>query len=197
MFETSGIEKSSSSCWPKEQLPVKIPSARVMSFGYDSTPWFSAYPIKDVLSAQGTELIDQLCRRRLETPKRPIVFVASGIGGLIMKSALVQSHMAITDQEERVKAIKLSTTGIALIGVPDLEASGRTVIPGVIEASDVRDTGIGNPRKTTVEDAAWLKLQLDGFQSIAQCFSTIAFYDSQLNSSRPWVPPLVSFHSRV
>jgi len=163
-----------------------------MSFGYDLTPWSSAYPIKDVLSTQAAELIEQIQKYRHDdsTKKRPLIFIADGIGCLILQGSLLQSHMAITDQDDRLKSIKLSTTGLILLRNPNLEASGYTVIPGVLETKGSSNSTAGYPRKFSVEDNAWLKVQIDAFQAIAECFTLIQIHDSGRLPS--WEPPLVS-----
>jgi hypothetical protein len=176
-------KNDSAACiWPRDLLPSRLPGARIMTFGYDVQPWSSTYPIEDILTLQAKTLIEDLTKKRDDNIKMPIVFVASDIGGLILKSALLTSHIAITEQQERRKSIKLSTTGLTLIGVPDPEISDTPTISEIIAALP-RNNRTKNTRTSSGEDDSWLKLHLDAFRNISQSFSIVPFYDSSVSRS--------------
>ena len=181
MLENTKVD-SAACVWPKELLPARLPMARIIAFGYDVQPWSSPYPIEDILTRQSRELIEALLSVREENTKTPLVFVASDIGGLILKSALLRSHIAATEQQERIKSIKLSTTGLVLISTPDPELSDGPTISEIISGLP-HDDKYNNMRTSSGEDDSWLKLHLDTFRSISQSFSIKSFYDSSVSGS--------------
>ena len=72
-------------CWPRDLLPQDGPNARVLTFGYgalvrDETPLL----IKDL----GKTLLESLTinRRHTKAAKRPLIFVAHSLGGIVVKS---------------------------------------------------------------------------------------------------------------
>ncbi|KAF4634094.1 hypothetical protein G7Y89_g4015 [Cudoniella acicularis] len=117
--------------WPRDLLPLQFPNARVLAYGFDSAPWRSPYPIKDVITRQATKLLESFHSLRgfSEQFQRPIILISKGYGGLIAKSALLQSHLAIGPDARSFKALKLSTTGMILLEPPDLKISGDVIIP--------------------------------------------------------------------
>ncbi|KAF8850604.1 hypothetical protein BDZ45DRAFT_186822 [Acephala macrosclerotiorum] len=170
-------------CWPKHLLTQNLPKARVLSYGYDSAPWRS-YPIEDVISMQATELLTMLCAQRDESTRRPLIFVALDTGGLILKSALLQSHLSMDPNAKSMNAIKVSTTGILLLDPPEIQVSGNIAIPELLKPSDAAGSGC-DPRMVTAQDLAWLKLQLDSFQSISECFSLYYVHKSAHQAKVP------------
>ena len=71
--------------WLKDFLPEKLPEARIMSFGYDSKVFSkSAADIDDV----AVNLLDRLNNKRTDVDsKRPVLFVAHSLGGIVVKKA--------------------------------------------------------------------------------------------------------------
>jgi pimeloyl-ACP methyl ester carboxylesterase len=78
-------------CWPRDWLPKDIPSARVISVGYDIflSKWFGdALPIPE----QSEKILRKLKLAAVGGHKRnsrPIIFVAHSFGGLIAKQLLI------------------------------------------------------------------------------------------------------------
>ncbi|KAL2015463.1 hypothetical protein VTK56DRAFT_5388 [Thermocarpiscus australiensis] len=82
--------------WPKLWLPDELPTARVLTFGYNAH--FSSKK-EQASSTIGDFATDLLFRMKYSenTPERlgqvPIVFVAHSMGGLVFKKAFVQGHL--------------------------------------------------------------------------------------------------------
>jgi len=74
-----------SKCWPRDFLPVDFEDARVLSFGYSA--------LLNPQTSLSAEALGQLLLRTLAVNRsagsasgRPLVFIAHGIGGLIVKA---------------------------------------------------------------------------------------------------------------
>jgi len=103
--------------WLESILPDKIPFARIMTFGYNSTIAFSSSAAK--LEDKSVELINRLSMKRSSVENgstRPIVFVCHSLGGIVVKKALILAHERSSDTHYR--NILDNTKAIAFLGVP-------------------------------------------------------------------------------
>ncbi|GKU20852.1 unnamed protein product [Fusarium langsethiae] len=91
-------------------LRYKIPTARIMTFNYDSI-WISNAPETRV-ELYGEDLIRSLHNFR-QNKQRPIVFVAHGFGGLVVQEGLIYAH-----SEREFEYILHSTVGFVSLGTP-------------------------------------------------------------------------------
>ena len=70
--------------WPRDLLSKDVPTARILTWGYDASLFFSVSrdQLLDVTLARDLKT----WRKKTVTPvERPIIFVAHGIGGLILE----------------------------------------------------------------------------------------------------------------
>ncbi|KAL8387006.1 hypothetical protein RB595_010228 [Gaeumannomyces hyphopodioides] len=99
--------------WPQRLLPETQPQTRVLSFGYNADIYRSnsAAGIRDNARA----LLSQLRALRYgpQATKRPIVFLAHCLGGLIVKQA-----MAFANSEPEHKEVGSATKTIIFLGTP-------------------------------------------------------------------------------
>ena len=104
--------------WPSHILPIDLPDARILTFGYDADiiGFFEARTCNK-LADHAAKLVAQLelLRRRSGTEWRPICFVAHSLGGLVTAQALCYSG---NPDEERLSDIERNIVGIAFLGVP-------------------------------------------------------------------------------
>ena len=112
-------EHENGSLWLRDFLPADIPFARILTFGYDSTVFFSGSVAK--LEDKALELLNRLSAKRYNTTlsdskPRPIVFICHSLGGIVVKKALILAHERSSDQ--RYKDILNSTKAVAFLGVP-------------------------------------------------------------------------------
>lgn len=94
-------------CWLRDLLPLRIPRARVISWGYDaSTHSQTQIPIQSLFQL-GEGLIHDLCQMReteevwhcrihgiglltrSQMKKRPIIFITHSLGGIVLKKVRV------------------------------------------------------------------------------------------------------------
>src|ERR1700743_344192 len=105
---------SNGTFWPRDLLPQALPTARIMTFGYDANVvrlWNTASA--NGLHDHGQSLEYHLDHVRLECSRRPILFITHSLGGLVCEQALL-----LSDATRRVDSIANSTIGILFMGTP-------------------------------------------------------------------------------
>ena len=108
-------ECSNGTLWLRDYLPEEIPSARIMTFGYDSTVAFSNSVAR--IEDKALDLLNRLGAQRDEsTDRRPVVFICHSLGGIVVKKALILAHERSSDPV--FKDILINTKAIAFLGVP-------------------------------------------------------------------------------
>lgn len=86
--EIKNIAEAQGSHWPRDFLPRDCPQSRIMVWGYDSRITKGYAPSnKNNIFAHAKDLLHSLRRER--TTRRPIVFLAHSLGGLIVKEASI------------------------------------------------------------------------------------------------------------
>ncbi|KAF1953171.1 hypothetical protein CC80DRAFT_451183, partial [Byssothecium circinans] len=94
--------------WLRDFLALKIPEARILLFGYDSSVFNgSTMHVTD----HATNLLNRLENKRADAPERPVVFIVHSLGGLVVKQAMVEAKQ--TDNP-----IRSATHGIIFFGTP-------------------------------------------------------------------------------
>ncbi len=111
-------EHDNGSLWLRDFLPANIPTARIMTFGYDSAVAFSKFVAR--IEDKALELLNHLSAKRSTAapggPSKPIVFICHSLGGIAVKKALLLTHKR--DSNLDYKDILDNTRAIAFIGVP-------------------------------------------------------------------------------
>ena len=99
--------------WPEHLLCHELPTARILLFSYNSSIRSSAADAH--LSGHATNLCDRLknVRLREEELRRPLIFVAHSLGGLLVKHALVEATL-----DDRYRSLKNSTHGLVFFATP-------------------------------------------------------------------------------
>ncbi|KAK2801756.1 hypothetical protein FQN51_005121 [Onygenales sp. PD_10] len=102
--------------WPRDLLAADFPTARIITFGYDSTITGGYRPVNQGnLFTYARNLLYELVILKKHSPKRHLVFIAHSLGGIIVKEALRRSEI---DLHKDVVGIFESTAGILFFGTP-------------------------------------------------------------------------------
>lgn len=99
-----GREKSESDAdntlfWPSEILALHHSDIRILTYGYDSNMTMGPMTptSKNGIFQHAHSLLRALDRIRGDCPKRPIIFFAHSLGGLVIKQVLVEARKQISD----------------------------------------------------------------------------------------------------
>ncbi|KAK3294357.1 uncharacterized protein B0H64DRAFT_324187 [Chaetomium fimeti] len=126
--------------WIRDSLPKHLPGTRAILYGYD-TKLLNSDSFQSIPDL-ARELINQLQAYGWGTQiRRPLVFLAHSLGGLVLKEALVQLDRS---QDEAYKSLLSVVRGSVCFGVPNLgmeQAHFRTVVQN-------------NPNEALVDDIA-------------------------------------------
>ena len=107
--------------WLRDLLPKDLHVARVLSFGYnlDISSFFDSGG-SDILEGIAETLVQNLESYRALNGglQRPIIFICHGLGGTIVKKALIYSSTRTSPYVQHLYTIFISTYAILLFGVP-------------------------------------------------------------------------------
>ncbi|KAF2670814.1 hypothetical protein BT63DRAFT_468603 [Microthyrium microscopicum] len=196
--------------WPKDLLARDFPHVRVLSYGHDfCIATFSRQfggskgPINheriDIVR-HGQILLDRLYSYRLDCPRRPIIFVAYSLGGIILKQAICEAKNSVKFHRD----IHKSTRGIVFFGTPHRENEFKTlgmVVKDIIIAttftpedtptSTYRDNALNRMSSDASsihpDEVSLKRASVDFYQMLPNDFPTYSFLEtekSKLDASR-------------
>ncbi|KAM7211106.1 hypothetical protein V8F06_013502 [Rhypophila decipiens] len=103
--------------WPADLLPRDCPDAQILVYGYDSDSGISKFPTnaseKSSVFPHTKDLLFSLSSSR--GSNRPLIFVAHGLGGLIVKEVLRRSAES---SHSEMRSILDSTVAVIFLGTP-------------------------------------------------------------------------------
>ncbi|KAF8536938.1 hypothetical protein BDD12DRAFT_848775 [Trichophaea hybrida] len=160
--------------WPAEQLPLSIPSARILLFSYNSNVFFgvSSATIYD----HANSLLDRLSGKRMgEMEKhRPILFVCHSLGGLLIKQALVNAQT-----NALYGNIRKATSGLMFFGTPHCGGNGVALGQCVANILSAVSGGLQNSLLSTLKQNSVLnEIIRDNFCSQKEDYDVITFFET-------------------
>ena len=120
--------------WPQELIPITLPNARVLTYGYDTHirhtlgPPGSANTVYDI----AWNFLVALEAVRRAKPSRPILFIAHSLGGIVVKEMLRRSSDDY-QKHTHLQHVFLSTIGVIFFGTPHHRADPRTLLLRIVE----------------------------------------------------------------
>ncbi|RYP63764.1 hypothetical protein DL770_009311 [Monosporascus sp. CRB-9-2] len=116
-------------CWPRDLLKDDFQNARIITWG-----WTGPFGSTNAFSDQAEALLTDIAGTRTDT-SRPIVFVGHGIGGLVIKEALVTAAMSrIYGSHHELGNVYPKTVGVIFLGTPHSN-SGKQSLGEVISTA--------------------------------------------------------------
>lgn len=111
-----------SCCWLRDLLSFDIP-VRVLAFAYEDTPKsiFGSGTAEKIQRHAQTLLQDLWSQRDTnERRQRPIIFICHGLGGIIVKKALILSSNFVSHRLAHLHSIFSTTASIIFMGTPHM-----------------------------------------------------------------------------
>lgn len=120
--------------WPRDLLPVTVPYARVLTYGYDTRirHWAEAPANRNTVYDIAWDLLVALDSERRAEPSRPVLFVVHSLGGIVIKEALRRSRGCHLGQAY-LCGICESTIGIIFFGTPHAGSDPRRFLHRIAE----------------------------------------------------------------
>lgn len=164
--------------WLRDLLPKDIPNARIFCWGYDANTHGKRVS-HQFLHDHAEQLVSDLClrRKRTNTTKQPIIFVAHSLGGIIVKGALIHSDAARKGALEEHRSIKTSTYGIMFMGTPHQGGNGVQFGKLLVNAASVYKATTSRLLEHLERDSEWLQQQLRQYGPISGEFMTKFAYE--------------------
>ncbi|KAI0456108.1 hypothetical protein F5B21DRAFT_502584 [Xylaria acuta] len=170
--ERTWTAENASEPWPKTLLASKLPTARILTFGYDAyvTDWKSVVS-QNRIANHSLNLLTSLAHYREgkeDTNEHPIIFVCHSLGGLVCQDALSNARQRT---ERRFQSILRSARGIVFLGTPHHGASlavwaeRLSMYIGVVKQTNSKILGVLR------EDSEVLARVQDGFHIMIQARS--------------------------
>ena len=151
--------------WPKDLLPLDIPGARIVVWGYDTRITFLKPQSRaSILHHTETLLSDLVILRPVGEAQIPLIFIAHSLGGIIVKDALIRSKYDST----AFKLIQPATLGVIFLGTPHHGSEKAKLATTIAEISRICAPGDPN---TQILRA--LELNSELLQRIATDFNHI------------------------
>jgi hypothetical protein len=106
--------------WPEDLLPNDFPNCRVLTYGYDShiSHFFSGAANQTNIVAHARSFLNDLEEQRQDASRRPIIFVAHSLGGLLLKEALRQADSLRATGQTAGRDIVEIIIGTIFMGTP-------------------------------------------------------------------------------
>ncbi|CCA76089.1 related to tetratricopeptide repeat domain protein-Neosartorya fischeri [Serendipita indica DSM 11827] len=104
--------------WLRDFLPTDLSNARVLSYGYDADTSSRECVSTQTMRRHADGFARALARRRKDHPRRPFIFVAHDLGGIILKWALVICHNQRLETKCDLRDLLTSTHAILFFGTP-------------------------------------------------------------------------------
>jgi len=107
--------------WLKDFLPEQLPQARILLFGYNANAVFNSFTAG--VTENAGSLLNWLKLRRGDCQTRPIIFIAHGLGGIIVKKALIDAQANVG-----YESLDIATLGIVFFGTVSVSSSTVAVV---------------------------------------------------------------------
>ncbi|KAL6412597.1 hypothetical protein AUP68_03801 [Ilyonectria robusta] len=172
--------KTGTNVWLRDFLPEDIPTARVLTYGYDTAiaEKNAKYSITDLAKA----FLDSYksFREQTQTSRRPIIFIGHGLGGLLIKEALSMSHKGNKDPQNN--SFFKSSYGLVFFGVPNLglrDGPLKEVVAGQLNEQMIWDLQVDKESEPTPYLRELAKKFIDCSEAQEPSFNITAYYEQR------------------
>jgi surfactin synthase thioesterase subunit len=137
------------------------------------------YLARRTLYRQAEHLVENLADARKDHPRRPLIFVAHSLGGIVVKSGLIFSSQSL-EESSPSRAIVLSTVGIVFLGTPHKVHGHLSSSPGSVLQRIAKISGLNRKVLKHLDDESRsLQSSLEPFEALSTDIPMISFFESQ------------------
>ncbi|KAL6829124.1 hypothetical protein J3E69DRAFT_364751 [Trichoderma sp. SZMC 28015] len=159
-------------------LPRDIPNARILTYGYNSTSYFSRAD-SDVRDFASALLAALRAKRKTNAEKqRPMIFICHSLGGLVFKQLVVRGH----EQDSFYGPLIEKIRGVVFLATPhrgsDL-AYWDSIGTRIVRAATLGMTTNSKIVKDLKVDSEMLKRISDSFAYRGAAFKIRSFYETE------------------
>jgi alpha-beta hydrolase superfamily lysophospholipase len=156
----------------------KETQARILIYRHSNIAPTAEYLAQRTLYRQSEHLVECLVDVRQGDMKRPLIFVAHSLGGIIVKSGLIFSSQNM-EEGSPTQSVALSTAGIIFLGTPHRLNAHPSSSSGSILRRISESIGL-NPRvlKHLDDESNNLQISLEHFETLSADFPVASFYES-------------------
>ncbi|KAK1484968.1 ankyrin repeat protein [Colletotrichum abscissum] len=163
---------SDSSCLPKD-----MPTARILTFGYNSKTYFSRS--ESEIPDFASELLWALKAQRTseEEKQRRIVFICHSLGGLVFKQAVIMAH----EKDRYYSCILDQIHGVVFFGTPHRGSSLAAwdeIGTLIVKASTLGYATNSKLSSSLKVDSKFLRRTSESFAARGEDFEVRSFYES-------------------
>ena len=168
--------------WLRDFLPKDVPTARVMTFGYDAR--IEGGSSENSIRTSAEKLLNRLSAKRRggcgDCLNRPILFICHSLGGIVFKQALILAHNRSLDRGS--VDILENTRAVAFLGVPHQGADIARW--GSLVASLAQATSVVKVNKRFVNDLqrnseALHNISVDSVHRLARLTTILTFHEEE------------------
>ncbi|CCA76343.1 related to kinesin light chain, partial [Serendipita indica DSM 11827] len=184
--------------WLRDFLRLDLPNARILSYGYDADTQSRECVSTQTMRRHAEGLAQALSRQRLGAPRRPIIFVAHNLGGIILKWALVICHNQNLESKADLRDLLVSTHATLFFGTPHsgLEGTSLFAVINHLAALYTKTTNI--ILKDLCDHSSELENVQTLFVAVSEKISSIFFCEGyQTPTDRTGMKMNVPYHSAV
>ena len=178
-------------CWPRDELPKILEAAnifpRILSYGWDANVWFNPHQSID---EEIRLLKNALNGERSQSPKRPLIFVTEGIGGLLVKLVITDIINFGFNEEDFENPVK----SCFFFGVPHRGSEASHGFASILAAMKC-EPSVGRYPDTSLERTMRSRNRMvtslsNDFDEIRSEYSinAVSFYEEHETGSHPVVP---------
>ena len=124
--------------WPADLACATLPESRILTYGYDTKirHWIKGPVSQKTVYDHAWDLLCSLeaLRRSPNERRRPILFIAHSLGGIIVKEALRRSQGCMPPQAHLCSVIE-AVVGVVFFGTPHSGADPRNFLHHILSAS--------------------------------------------------------------
>lgn len=164
---------SNGKIWLKDFLPNQLKRpARIFLFSYNANPAFNSN--SEGVHEQAKNFLNHLDLQRDDAPDRPLFFICHGLGGLVVKRAIVQAQ-----QNRKYGRLLKSLYGLVFFATP--HGGGNHAGLGDIVANIARailHTSKNNYLEALRKNSFFAEALRDDFRNRLDDFQIVTFYET-------------------